>query len=333
MFSRRYLRRLLRRYLRIKVLKALYARQIGAADTPAIEERNLEIAINKAYDLYPHILSLIVDVKRYAEERIEIGLKKHLPTAEDLNPNRKFVNNKVVAHIESNEELDKMLVERKLGWAGSPELIKHLWQKMVDADYYKEYMASERKSYTEDRKLVEEFYLQTVQDNEMLLGVLEESSIMWSDELDFILNMVLFSISSMREKQELELLPQYKSEDDPSFEDDTAFDDDATFVKRLFARALVSYEENLKTVEQYTKNWDVERIALMDNVIMTTAIAELTGFDSIPVKVTLDEYIEIAKYYSTLGSSTFINGILDKLSTDLLAKGVIVKQGRGLVEI
>ena len=310
-----------RRYLRIKVLKAIYARQTGAADTIAIEEKNLVAAINKAYDLYPHILSLIVDVKRYAEERIEIALRKHLPTEEDLNPNRKFVNNKVVAHIENNEEFDLMLVQKKLGWAGSPELIKHLWQKMIEADYYKEYMASERNTYAEDRKLVEEFFLQTVQDNEMLQGVLEESSIMWSDDLDFILIMVLRTVSSMREGKDLEILPQYKS------------DDDAAFVKRLFASAAVGYGENIAILEQYTKNWDVERIAVMDNVIMTTAIAELISFDSIPVKVTLDEYIEIAKYYSTLGSSTFINGILDKLSTDLVKSGKIVKKGRGLVEI
>ena len=310
-----------RRFLRIKVVKALYAHLTGAVDSAAVEEKNLLKGINKSYDLYPHILSLIVDVKRYAEERIELGLKKHLPTAEDLNPNRKFVQNALIAQLEGNDALDMMLVERKLGWAGSPELIKHLYQKMSESEYYTNYMNSEKSSYAEDKKLVEEFYLQTVQDNEMLLEVLEESSLMWSDDLDFILIMVLRTIGNMRKQSDFELLPQYKNEDDEAF------------VKRLFARALVSYEENLKTVEQYTKNWDVERIALMDNVIMTTAIAELTGFDSIPVKVTLDEYIEIAKYYSTLGSSTFINGILDKLSTDLLAKGVIVKQGRGLVEI
>lgn len=310
-----------RRFLRIKVLKALYAHLTGAVESVAIEEKNLLKGINKSYDLYPHILSLIVDVKRYAEERIEIGLKKHLPTQEDLNPNRKFVSNVVIAALESDEALDMMLVEKKLGWANYPELIKHLYQNMCESEYYKEYMNSERNSYAEDKKLVEEFYLQTVQDNPMLLDVLEESSIMWSDDLDFILIMVLRTIGNMRKLAPLSLLPQYKNEDDEAF------------VRRLFARALVSYEENLNIVEQYTKNWDVERIAVMDNVIMTTAIAELTGFDSIPVKVTLDEYIEIAKYYSTLGSSTFINGVLDKISTDLTANGTVVKQGRGLVEI
>lgn len=311
-----------RRFLRIKVVKALYAHLSGAADSLSAEEKNLLTGINKAYDLYPQILSLIIEVKRYAEERIEIGLNKYLPTAEDLNPNRKFVENRVVAQLENDEALDDMLTKGKLGWSKYPELIKHLWQKMIESDYYKEYMSTERRSYAADRTLVEEFYLQTVQDDEMLTEMLEESTIMWSDDLDFILIMVLRTIGSMRESQQsVALLPQYKS------------DDDAAFVKRLFAAAVVGYDDNLAIVEKYTRNWDVERIAMMDNVIMTTAIAEMMGFDSIPVKVTLDEYIEIAKYYSTIGSSTFINGILDKLSTDLLAEGKIVKQGRGLVEI
>ena len=310
-----------RRFLRIKVVKAIYAHLTCADESITIEERNLLKGIDKAYDLYPHILSLIVDVKRYAEERIEIGLNKHLPTYEDLNPNRKFVNNEVISRIERDEELDNMLLSSRLGWGGYPEVVKHLYQRMVESEYYAEYMASERKGFAEDRKLVEEFYLQTVQDNEMLIAALEESSIMWSDDLDFILIMVLRTLGGMRKQDEtLALLPQYKS------------DDDKAFVKRLFAAAAVGYDDNLKIVEQYTKNWDVERIALMDNIIMTTAIAELVGFDSIPVKVTLDEYIEIAKYYSTLGSSTFINGILDKISTDMVADGRISKQGRGLVE-
>lgn len=310
-----------RRFLRIKALKAIYAHQTGASDSLATEEKNLLKGIDKSYELYPLILSLITDVRRYAEERIEIGLKKHLPTYEDLNPNRKFVENRAILQLENDEELDDMLVSKKLGWAAHPELIKHLWQKMTAAQYYVDYMADEKRSYATDRKLVEEFYLQTVQDDEMLAEVLEESNIMWSDDIDFILIMTLRTISSMREKQEkMSLLPEYKSEDDKAF------------VRRLFGAAIVGYEENLKIIEQYTQNWDIERIALMDNVIMTTALAELTSFDSIPVKVSLDEYIEIAKYYSTPGSSTFINGILDKITAQMSADGRIAKQGRGLVE-
>ena len=311
-----------RRFLRIKVVKALYAHQTGAADTVAIEEKELLKGLDKDYDLYHYVLSLISEVKRYAEERIELARNKHLPTAEDLNPNLKFVTNEVVARIEADAELDHILAIRKLGWAAYPELIKHLYVKMTESEYYKEYMASEGRSFAEDRRLVEEFYIQTVQDDEMLCSILEENSLTWGDAIDFVLIMVLRTLGGMKASQvKLPLQPQFKS------------DEDRAFVWRLFAEAVVGYKENLATVEQFTKNWDVERIAVMDNVIMTTALAELLNFDSIPVKVTLDEYIEIAKYYSTMGSSTFINGILDKIVEQLTAEGKINKSGRGLVEI
>ena len=311
-----------RRFLRIKVVKALYAHQTGAADTVTIEEKELLKGLDKDYDLYHYVLSLISEVKRYAEERIELARNKHLPTAEDLNPNLKFVTNEVVARIEADAELDHILAIRKLGWAAYPELIKHLYVKMTESEYYKEYMASEGRSFAEDRRLVEEFYIQTVQDDEMLCSILEENSLTWGDAIDFVLIMVLRTLGGMKASQEkLPLQPQFKS------------DEDRAFVRRLFAEAVVGYKENLATVEQFTKNWDVERIAVMDNVIMTTALAELLNFDSIPVKVTLDEYIEIAKYYSTMGSSTFINGILDKIVEQLTAEGKINKSGRGLVEI
>lgn len=333
MASKRFQRR---RFFRIKVVKAIYAYLTGG-NSLSTEENNLLVGLDKSYDLYPYLLSLIVDVKRYAEERIQIGLNKHLPTHEDLNPNRKFINNEVVARIENDEELEKMLLSRRLGWSSAPEVVKHLYQKMVESDYYKKYMASDCNNFIEAKRFVEDFYIKTVQDDEMLVDVLEETSLMWCDDLDFTLLMVLRTIGYMCEGgTDLTILPQYKDVVDNSeesvdnVEDET--DDDKAFVKRLFAAAAVGYDENLKIVEQYTKNWDVERIAMMDNIILTTAIAEMVGFDSIPVKVTLDEYIEIAKFYSTLGSSTFINGLLDKISSDMISDGRILKQGRGLVE-
>ncbi len=311
-----------RRFLRIKALKAIYAHQSGAADSLVAEEKALLSGIDKAYDLYFLTLALIGAVRKYAEERIEIGLNKKLPTAEDLNPNRKFIENEVIAQIDNDEQLDHILAVKKLSWHNNPELIKHLYQSMIEADYYKEYMAADKRSYADDRRLVEEFYVETVQDDPQLTDLLEEQSINWSDDLDFILIMVLRTLATMKkDATELPLQPQYKSEDDKAF------------VRRLFAEAAVGYDANLAVVEQFTQNWDVERIALMDNIIMTTAIAELVCFDTIPVKVTLDEYIEISKYYSTVGSSNFINGVLDKVVESLSAEGKITKMGRGLVEL
>lgn len=311
-----------RRFLRIKAIKAIYAHLSGAADSLVAEEKALLNGLDKTYELYFHILSLLTEVRRYAEERIEIGLNKQLPTAEDLNPNRRFVQNAVLAQIEADEQLDHILAVKKLSWNNNPELIKRLYQALVQSDYYKAYMDAEKSSYAADRKVVEDFVIETIQDDEMLLELLEEQSVNWSDDLDFILIMVLRTLSAAKQDSEkLPLVPQYKSEDDKAF------------VRRLFAEASVGYKDNLAIIEKFTQNWDVERIALMDNIVMTTAIAEMVNFDSIPVKVSLDEYIEIAKYYSTMGSSTFINGVLDKVVEHLTTEGVITKSGRGLVEI
>lgn len=311
-----------RRFLRIKVVKALYAHITGQAESLKAEEKNLMLSINQAHSLYHHILSLATEVKNYAAERIEIAKAKKLPTYEDLNPNYKFVNNTAIKKLEQDEQLDHLLAVKKLSWTKQPEIIKNLYQQMVEADYYKEYMASDKSSYAEDRRVVEEFFIQTVQDNAMLLEALEEQHLGWSDDLDFILIMVLRTLSATKASStSLALLPAFKSEDDEQF------------TKRLFAQAIVGYEENLQTIEKYTVGWEIERIALMDNIILTTALAELKTFPEIPVKVSLDEYIEIAKYYSTLGSGNFVNGVLDKVVESFVAEGKIVKQGRGLVEI
>jgi len=311
-----------RRFLRIKVVKAIYSYLASDSDSLQTQEKNLIFGIDKAYELYFSALSLAEAVRNYAEERIEIARNKKLPTAEDLNPNLKFIRNQVIAQLADDAELNSAVKKNGLLWSAHPELVKHLYTALVESDYYAAYMASPEHTYSEDRRLVEDFYVNTVQDDQKLLDVLEECSIMWCDDLDFILIMVLRTLSDCRARQTaLPLLPEYKN------------DDDLKFAKRLFASAAANYKEYLAIVEKFTQNWDVERIALMDNIIMVTAIAELMAFDTIPVKVTLDEYIEIAKYYSTTGSSTFINGILDKIVESLTAEGKINKSGRGLVDL
>ena len=310
-----------RRFLRIKVLKNLYAHFKSGSDSLITTEKNMMHSIDKAYDLYFQMLGLIVDIKRYAEERIELGRNKKLPTHEDLNPNMRFVENAVITQIEDDEALNKRLEKGGLGWHRYPELIKNLYQNLVASDYYKAYMAAPKSSYQEDIRLVQDFYINTVQDNELLESVVEEQSILWCDDIDFALIMVIRTLESCRENQrELPLRRQYKSEDD------------VTFAKELLRKTLVNYKEYEEYVERFTQNWDVERIAFLDILLLSTAMAELIGFESIPVKVTMDEYIEIAKYYSTTGSSLFINGILDKIVESLQSEGRINKTGRGLLD-
>lgn len=306
--------------MRIKVVKGLYSHFKSGSDSLITSENNLIRSIDKSYELYFQMLGLAVDVKNYADERIEIARNKKLPTHEDLNPNLRFVNNRLVAQLEEDEELQKIISKKALGWVRYPELIKHLYSKMIESDYYKKYMASAEDSYTADLDLLSEFYLMTIQDDELLESVVEEQSIMWCDDVDYILIMVLRTFEGCRENQkQVPLRRQYKNEDD------------IRFVKELFRHTVVKFDEYQTYIDRFTQNWDVERIAFIDNVIMATAISEFVVCESIPVKVTMDEYIEISKYYSTNGSSVFINGVLDKIADTLTEEGKINKSGRGLL--
>ncbi len=310
-----------RRLLRIKVLKALYAHFKAESDSLIVSEKNLLTSIDKTYELYHQMLWLVVQVADYAEKRIELGRQKHLPTPEELNPNTKFVENRVIAALRGSEALTDYLERKKLGWVNYPELIKKLYASLVESEYYAKYMASPNRSFREDCKLVESFYTFTVCESELLEEVVEEQSILWSDDIDFSVIMVLRTLSDMKASQtEVPLVAQYKS------------DDDESFVRELFRKTVVNYKEYKEYIDRFTQNWDVERIAFMDNLIMASAMAELVTFPSIPVKVTLDEFIEISKYYSTPGSSVFINGVLDKIVESLTAEGRIQKVGRGLLE-
>ena len=309
-----------RRLLRIKALKALYAHLKSESESLMASEKTLIASIDKTYDLYFQMLSLIVEVARYADERQQAAKQKKLPTYEDLNPNRKFVENAVIHLIAESDSVNDYLAAHKLSWARYPELIKALYLQLEQSEYYKKYMTSQERSFREDLALVTDFYTNELESSEMLEEVLDEQSILWNDDLGFALIMVTRTLSNMRQShRDVKVLPKFKSEED------------LEFAMELFEKAAVNYDSNLEVIEQFTRNWDIERIAFMDNVIMVTAMAELISFPSIPVKVTLDEYIEIAKYYSTASSSTFINGVLDKVVNTLTEEGRINKSGRGLI--
>lgn len=309
-----------RRLLRVKAIKALYAHLKSDTDSLMASEKTLVESINKAYDLYFHMLELIVEMARYAEQRQEAAKQKKLPTYEDLNPNRKFIDNAVIRLIDNSDSVNDYLAARKLSWAKHPELIKTLFNQLEQTDYYQQYMLSQERSFKEDLALITNFYTNELEESEALESVLDEQSILWNDDLGFALIMVTRTLSNIRPShKEVKVLPKFKSIDD------------LEFAKELFTKSAINFEESLSYIEKATSNWDVERLAFMDNLIMTTAITEFMAFDSIPVKVTLDEYIEISKYYSTPGSGNFINGVLDKVLASLTAEGKINKSGRGLL--
>ncbi|MDO4758390.1 MAG: transcription antitermination factor NusB [Rikenellaceae bacterium] len=308
-----------RRLLRIKVAKALYAHLQSNADNMIASEKSLNLSIDKAYDLYFQLLTLPEALVKYATERQEIAKQKKLPTFEDLNPNTKFVENEVIRVISVTDAINDHVAKKKLTWANHPELIRTIYNAWSETEYFKAYMMREKRTFEEDRALVDHLYT-FLADFVALDDVLEEMSILWADDLPYILMMIQRTLSNMRiSHKELRVAEKFKSEEDP------------TFVKTLFEKSLVNYNEYQQYIERYTSNWDMERIVFMDNLILGVAMAELINFPSIPVKVTMDEWIEISKYYSTPGSSNFINGVLDKIVTSLTDEGRIQKFGRGLI--
>jgi N utilization substance protein B len=242
-----------------------------------------------------------------------------LATYEDLNPNRRFVDNGVVQLLATSDALGDEVARRKLTWSHHPDTIKAIYNNLVETEFYKKYMSASTNTFIDDRKFVEDFYA-WISEDELLQETLDEMSMLWNDDLCFVLFMVVRTVSNLkRSHTDVKLLPQFKSEED------------LEFAKTLLIKSLVQYEERQEIVDKYTSNWDVERVAFMDNLIISVAVTELLNFDSIPVKVTLDEWIDIAKYYSSPSSSNFINGVLDRAAADLIASGEVTKSGRGLL--
>lgn len=310
-----------RRVLRTKVVKALYAHLKSDGDSLVAAEKLLFQSVDQAYDLYLQLLRLPVELKRYALQRIELARVKKLATAEDLNPNLKFVENKAIAALESDETLAKRWGKRTPTlWTRYPELVKNLFNALTASKFYEAYMADEQRSYKQDAKLLEKFYERIVADSEPLDAAVEEQSILWADDVEFAVVLAVRTMGDMRDNQAVvPILPPYKN------------DGDKRFAKELLRRSIVDFDANLAYVEQFTQNWDVERIAFLDTLTMVVATAELIHFEEIPVSVTLDEYLEIAKYYSTPGSALFINGILDKVVEQLRTENKLIKTGRGLL--
>mgnify|MGYP003306566387 CR=1 FL=1 len=309
-----------RRILRTKVVKAVYAHTQCEGLTPVASEKNLVLSIDRAYDLYFHLLALVPEIAEYAAERIRIGENKKLPTYDDLHPNRKFVDNKVIARLVEDEGLQAEISARKLSWKDNRDLIVALYNALVRQPFYMKYMASDECSFREDAQLVSDIYMTMLEEFEPLESALEAQSILWNDDLGFILTMVSRTILSMREShEEIKLMEQFKSEDD------------LDYAKTLLRYTIAGYERISLLLDNSLQNWDIERVALMDQIILITAIAEAESFSSIPVRVTMNEYIDIAKCYSTNSSGGFINGILDRIIARLTDEGKIVKSGKGLL--
>lgn len=311
-----------RRHLRIKVLQSLYAYFQSEDKDYTVAERELFEAIDRIYDLYVYLLLTFAEVKLQAERRIEENKKKIRPKEEDLNPNLKFVSNRIIDQLERSESLRRASEDAKINWLGdeNQEMFRKMFLTIRDSETYFEHMENGAEGYEEDRAFAIDLFKNEIANFNLLYNFFEEKSIHWLDDIDLACSMVIKTIKGFEaDDNQVEIMPLYKDKED-----------EQEFVRSLFRETIRQNEENEALIDELTSNWELDRIARMDVLLMKMAIAELKVFKSIPTKVTLNEYIEISKFYSTPKSNGFINGILDKAIARLEKDGVIVKIGRGL---
>ena len=311
-----------RRHIRIKILHILYG-FYQDSDADVVETRKaLTHSVGKMQELYVLLLMMIGAMQGFAIDRIEAGRKKQLPTPEDLHPNTKFVTNKPLRALANSKKLQKAASDLGVGWGDDQEMLRKMFRSLLEHEEYIEFMASEERGFKHDREYLIRIFRKHMITSEVFQERLEEQSIFWNDDLDLAASMAIKTIKTIRETDDdITLLPLWREDDD-----------DKQFLETLFVESLAQAEVNEILVTEAAKNWELERIALMDRILMKMALAEAKSFSSIPLKVTLNEYIELSKYYSTPKSNGFINGVLDQLFTQLKKDGTIVKIGRGLIE-
>ena len=301
--------------IRLKIVQIVYAFYQNGGKNLDTAEKELFFSLSKAYDMYNYLLLLMVEITKQAERKQSAAKSKLLPTAEELYPNTKFVDNRFIAQLEVNKQLLEFSETQKKTWENESEFVKSLCEKIMDTDIYKEYMASETSSYEEDRELWRKLYKRMIFNNDELDQVLEDQSLYWNDDKEIVDTFVLKTIKRFEEQNgaDQELLPEFKDEEDQDF------------ARRLFRRTILNADYYRHLISENTRNWDLDRVAFMDVIIMQIALAEILSFPNIPVSVSLNEYLEIAKLYSTPKSGSFINGTLDGIVNQLKKENKLTK--------
>lgn len=309
-----------RRLIRIKVFKTLFAFVGSESDNVNAAQKTLLESCDKVRDLYYFMLNIAGPLVRVAEEKIAAGLRKFHPTEAEANPNYKFVRNRFAALLSDDPEFGRICAKRGLGWGEYEPFVRHVYNSMITKDYYRDYMASEEDSFEADCRLFSCIFQDEFEDNEELESILEDLSLLWIDDLAFALNAVIAGIDETARKKRIVHPNTFLKEDDKEF------------ALRLLSESIVRYDEYFKLLEEHLDNWKSDRLVSTDAALIVMGITEAVVFPTIPVKVTINEYVEIAKYYSTPNSRIFVNGILDCIIQEKIREGEIVKQGRGLFE-
>ena len=309
-----------RRHIRVKVMQSIYALHQKNSDDIEKEEKFLLHSIDSIQDLYLIMLSSLAEIRKKEMLFLEASSKKHLATSEEKNPNRKFVNNAILQQLEDSNSLSIALEKRKItNWTNDDTYILILLNEIKQSTLYAKYMSTKKSSFQEDRDFIADVFSELIAPNEKLYDYLEDTKLTWVDDIPVVNTQIVKQLKQVSEKEEFRVTKLYKDQEDQEF------------VSLLFKKTVLNEVDLAKEYIDKTPNWDAERIAELDTIILKMAICEFLKFPSIPVKVTINEYLEIAKEYSTPKSSIFINGILDNLIKEFQSENKIKKTGRGLL--
>lgn len=303
-----------RELIRIKVLQLTYAYYQNGNKVLDVAEKELMFSLSKAYHLYHHLLSLVVAVSKEARKHYDVETAKATREGTPM-PSAKFANNRLALQIEENHQLNEFISTQNQAWEDDIDFVRRLYSQIVQSTIYNEYMASDEDSYEADKEIWRKIYKTLIMNNEDLDAVLEEKSLYWNDDKDIVDTFVLKTIKRFdaNSTPEQELLPEFKDEEDRSF------------ARKLFRYTILNADQYQKYMSETSRNWDFSRLAYMDIVIMQIAIAEIINFPNIPVSVSINEYVELAKIYSTPKSAGYINGMLDSIARHLIKTGVVLK--------
>ncbi len=304
-----------RELIRIKVVQLTYAYYQNGSKNIDSAEKELLFSLSKAYDLYNYLLALIVGITHESRRHLEVAQSRAQREGTE-KPSQKFAYNRFAMQLEENRMLNDFLETQKKNWdQDHPEFLKKLYLQITESNIYKEYMASDDDNYEADRELWRKLYRTLIQNNTDLDNLLEEESLYWNDDKEVVDTFVVKTIKRFEEKNmsHQELLPEYDSEEDQEY------------ARKLFRATIMNTNQYQRYMSEASRNWDFSRLAYMDIIIMQIAIAEMMTFPSIPISVTINEYVEIAKLYSTPRSAGYINGMLDAIARHLTSTRVLLK--------
>jgi N utilization substance protein B len=316
-----------RRILRIKAFKVLYSSVLSGNMTLAHAESQLDLSCEATRDLYIYMLGIVSPLTKIARDRIESAKGKFNPTEEDLNPNMKFADNALAKLLDADVDFQKVISKKKLSWDQYDIFLKKVMNSIASKEYFAEYMASPSASLKEDCRLFTRIFEEEFVDSEDLEKILEDKSLYWNDDLAYALTWCCKTLKSFEKGEAWKMLPLYQSEllEGPDVESDLAF------VRKLLQAAFAGYDRYFAMISESVSGWEKERLFSTDVALIVMGLAEAASFPTIPVKVTINEYVEISKFYGTQKSRSFVNGLLDRLVQSMVNEGKIVKEGKGLM--